>query len=63
MAAAIQGLELGNIRPFTAQITPLNFVGRHTGVLGHVINKIFKVLVEPVKKGNSRYHFLTGSTG
>jgi hypothetical protein len=38
MATAIQGFELGSIRPFTAQITPLNFVGRHTGILFHVNN-------------------------
>jgi hypothetical protein len=36
MAASIQGLEFGNIRPITAQITPLDFVRRYSGVSGHV---------------------------
>jgi len=37
MAASIQGFEFGNIRPFTAQITPLDLVRSYSGVLGHVI--------------------------
>jgi hypothetical protein len=38
MAASIQGFEFGNIRPFTAQITPLDPVGGYSGVLGHGVN-------------------------
>jgi hypothetical protein len=37
MAAAIQGFQPGSIRPFTAQITPLDFVGGYSGILFHVI--------------------------
>jgi len=36
VAASIQCFEFGGIRPSTAQITPLNIVGRYAGVLGHV---------------------------
>jgi hypothetical protein len=40
MAASIQSVEFGRIRPFTAQITPLDLMGGYAGVLGHV-NNIF----------------------
>jgi hypothetical protein len=36
MAAAIQGVEFSGSGPFTAQIAPLNFVGRHPCVFSHV---------------------------
>jgi hypothetical protein len=35
MAASIQGIEFGNIRPITAQITPLDFMRGYAGVLTH----------------------------
>jgi hypothetical protein len=35
MAAAIQRFEFSSICPFTAQITPLDLMGCHSGVLGH----------------------------
>ena len=37
MAAAIQSFEFGGIRPFTAQITPLDPFPIHPGILFHVI--------------------------
>jgi hypothetical protein len=37
MAASIQRFEFGGIRPFTAQITPLNLFVFRPGVLFHVI--------------------------
>jgi hypothetical protein len=40
MAAAIQGFELGGIRPFAAQITPLDFVGGYSGIAGHVVTSL-----------------------
>jgi hypothetical protein len=36
MATAIQGFSFGGIRPFAAQITPLDFMGRYTGILVHL---------------------------
>ena len=36
MAAAIQRFKFGRICPFTAQITPLDLVGRHPGIFGHL---------------------------
>jgi len=36
IAIAIQGFEFGSIRPLTAQITPLNFMGGYTGILVHL---------------------------
>jgi hypothetical protein len=36
MAVAIQGIEFSGSGPFTAQIAPLNFVGRHPCVFSHV---------------------------
>jgi len=38
MATAIQGFEFGGIRPFTAQITPLDFMGRYAWVIIHIIS-------------------------
>jgi hypothetical protein len=37
MAAAIQSFQPGSIRPFTAQITPLDFMGGYPGIAGHII--------------------------
>jgi hypothetical protein len=37
MAAAIQGFEFSSICPFTAQITPLDLVRCHPGILSHFI--------------------------
>jgi len=37
MAAAIQSFEFSSICPITAQITPLDLMGYHSGILGHVI--------------------------
>jgi hypothetical protein len=37
MAAAIQGFEFGSIRPLTTQITPLDLMGRYSGILLHGI--------------------------
>jgi hypothetical protein len=36
IATAIQGFEFGSIRPLTAQLTPLNFICCHSGILFHV---------------------------
>jgi hypothetical protein len=36
MATAIQGLLFGGIRPFAAQITPLNLMRCHPGILVHL---------------------------
>jgi hypothetical protein len=37
IAAAIQGFQFGSIRPLTAQVTPLDFVGGYSGVLSHIV--------------------------
>jgi hypothetical protein len=37
MATAIQGFSFGRTRPFAAQITPLDFVGRYTGIFIHLL--------------------------
>jgi hypothetical protein len=36
MAAAIQSFQPGSIRPFTAQITPLDIMGGYSGILAHL---------------------------
>jgi hypothetical protein len=36
MAAAVQSFQLGSLCPFAPQITPLNFMGRYTGILVHL---------------------------
>jgi hypothetical protein len=41
MATAIQGFSFGSIRPFAAQITPLDFMGNYTGILFHIIMYFF----------------------
>jgi hypothetical protein len=36
MATAIQGFSFGRIRPFATQITPLNLMRYHPGILVHL---------------------------
>ncbi len=41
MAAAIQGVKFGRIRPFTAQITPLNPRGFNSSIIVHILNNLY----------------------